>query len=202
VERSDTDEPKRSGGDVGQTQSMTFHILAVSGSLRDGSCHTALLLRAAQLAPTDISVSAPYPIAEVPFYNSDLDVPGSEPAAVLAWRAAITKADAVLLACPEYNFGPTGVLKNAWDWAVRPMGANVMTGKPYAVIGGGGKSGAANAQAYFAIGAKLGAIHVSQPPIEIASIRDHVGPNGDIHDPAIEEALVARMRALQAATAS
>jgi chromate reductase, NAD(P)H dehydrogenase (quinone) len=179
---------------------MTFHILAVSGSLRDGSCHTSLLIRAAQLAPTGSSVSTPYPIAEVPFYNSDLDVPGEEPAAVLAWRAAVAAADAVLIACPEYNFGPTGVLKNAWDWAVRPMGANVMIGKPYAVIGGGGKSGAANAQAYFAIGAKLGAVHVNEPPIEIASIRDHVGPNGDVHDPAIDDALVERLKALRNAS--
>jgi chromate reductase, NAD(P)H dehydrogenase (quinone) len=178
---------------------MTFHVLAVSGSLRIGSCHTSLLLRATQLAPADVQVSAPYPIAEVPFYNSDLDVPGQEPATVLAWRAAIAEADAVLIACPEYNFGPTGVLKNAWDWAVRPMGANVMIGKPYAVIGGGGKSGAANAQAYFAIGAKLGAVHVNEPPIEIASIRDHVGPNGEIHDAAIKKALIARLEALRAA---
>jgi NAD(P)H-dependent FMN reductase len=178
---------------------MTFHILAVSGSLRVGSCHTSLLLRAAQLAPAGTSVSAPYPIGEVPFYNSDLDVPGEEPAAVVAWRAAVATADAVLMACPEYNFGPTGVLKNAWDWAVRPMGANVTIGKPYAVIGGGGKSGAANAQAYFAIGAKLGAIHVNEPPIEIASIRDHVGPNGEVTDPAIDEALIARTQALLAA---
>jgi NAD(P)H-dependent FMN reductase len=182
---------------------MTFHILAVSGSLRDGSCHTSLLLRAAQLAPTGITVSAPYPIVEVPFYNSDLDVPGSEPAAVLAWRAAITKADAVLFASPEYNYGPTGVLKNAWDWAVRPMGAHVMVGKPYAVIGGGGKTGGAKSQEYFAImGAMLGAVAVNDPVIAIASIRDHVGPNGAVHDPAIDEALVARMVALKAAASA
>jgi chromate reductase, NAD(P)H dehydrogenase (quinone) len=180
---------------------MTFHILAVSGSLRDGSCHTSLLFRAAQLAPEGISVSAPYPIAEVPFYNSDLDVPGSEPATVRAWRAAITAADAVLFASPEYNFGPTGVLKNAWDWAVRPMGAHVMVGKPYAVIGGGGKSGAAKSQEYFTtIGAMLGAVAVNEPVIAIAGIRDHVGPHGEVRDPVIDEALVARLNALRIVT--
>jgi NAD(P)H-dependent FMN reductase len=181
---------------------MTFHILAVSGSLRDGSCHTSLLLRASQLAPAGILVSAPYPIAEVPFYNSDLDIPGEEPAAVLAWRAALTKADAVLFASPEYNLGPTGVLKNAWDWAVRPMGAHVMIGKPYAVIGGGGKTGAAKSQEYFtSVGAMLGAVAVNEPVIAIAGIRDHVGPNGEVRDAAIDEALVTRMKALRVTAA-
>jgi chromate reductase, NAD(P)H dehydrogenase (quinone) len=179
---------------------MTFHILAVSGSLRDGSCHTSLLLRAAKLAPAGTVVSEPYPIADVPFYNSDFDVPGSEPAAVLAWRGAVAAADAILIASPEYNFGPTGVLKNAWDWAVRPMGAHVMVGKPFAVIGGGGKSGGAKSQEYFAIiGAMLGAVAVNEPAIMIAGIRDHVGPNGLVHDPAIDEALVGRLTALRAA---
>jgi chromate reductase, NAD(P)H dehydrogenase (quinone) len=181
---------------------MTFHILAVSGSLRDGSCHTSLLLRAAHLAPAGVSVSAPYPIAEVPFYDSDLDIPGEEPAAVLAWRAAVAAADAVLLASPEYNFGPTGVLKNAWDWAVRPMGAHVMVGKPFAVVGGGGKTGAAKSQEYFtSVGAMLGAIAVNEPVIAIAGIRDHVGPNGEVRDAEIDDALVARLKALRAAAA-
>jgi chromate reductase, NAD(P)H dehydrogenase (quinone) len=178
---------------------MTFHVLAVSGSLRVGSCHTSLLIRAKQLAPNGVTVSDPYPIGEVPFYNSDLDVPGEEPANVVAWRGAITAADAVLFAAPEYNFGPSGVLKNAFDWAFRPMGAHVMVGKPFAVIGGGGKSGGAKSQEYFTTMAGfLGAIVLNEPAIAIASIRDHVGPDGAIHDVAIDGALIARLQALRA----
>ncbi len=56
-------------------------------------------------------------------------------AAVGALRAAIRDADAVLFATPEYNSSVPGQLKNALDWASRPIATNVLRNKPVAVVG-------------------------------------------------------------------
>ncbi len=44
-------------------------------------------------------------------------------------------ADAVLFSTPEYNASIPGALKNALDWASRPIATNAFRGKPIAVIG-------------------------------------------------------------------
>ena len=46
-------------------------------------------------------------------------------------------ADAIVVSCPEYNKGPSGVMKNALDWLSRegPGGEDVCKGKPVALIG-------------------------------------------------------------------
>jgi chromate reductase len=66
--------------------------------------------------------------------DADLDTdPAPEPAHDL--RAALAGADAVLIATPEYNHSLPGQLKNALDWASRPLPDNCLRGTPVAVIG-------------------------------------------------------------------
>ena len=44
------------------------------------------------------------------------------------------EADAVFFATPEYNSSIPGALKNALDWASRPLATNAFRNKPVAVI--------------------------------------------------------------------
>ena len=44
------------------------------------------------------------------------------------------EADAVFFATPEYNSSVPGALKNALDWASRPLATNAFRNKPVAVI--------------------------------------------------------------------
>ena len=75
-----------------------------------------------------------FDIADIPLYNGDLD--GDEkPAPVAALKRAIGEADGLLVVTPEYNYGMPGVLKNALDWASRPVPDNALRAKPAAVIG-------------------------------------------------------------------
>ncbi len=122
-------------------------ILGISGSLRSDSYNSALLAAAAELFPEDAELEAYDGLKSVPPYDEDDDVDPA-PAAVARLRDALAGADAVLFATPEYNSSIPGQLKNAVDWASRPIATNVLRNKPVAVVGAStGAFGAVWAQA-------------------------------------------------------
>jgi len=122
-------------------------VLALSGSLRSGSHNASLLRAAAELAPAGVEVELWEGLRDMPPYDQDDDVDPA-PAAVAALRDAVADADAVLIATPEYNSSVPGALKNALDWASRPLATNAFRNKPVAVIGSSaGMFGAVWAQA-------------------------------------------------------
>ncbi|WP_217134391.1 NAD(P)H-dependent oxidoreductase [Streptomyces sp. AC558_RSS880] len=114
---------------------MSVRILALVGSLRAGSHNRQLAEAAVKLAPAGAEVSLHEGLAEIPFYNEDIDVEGTVPAAAAKLREAAAGADALLLFTPEYNGTMPAVLKNAIDWLSRPYGAGAISGKPVVVIG-------------------------------------------------------------------
>ncbi len=109
-----------------------IRLLGISGSLRAASNNTKLLNAAAGLVGEAVRLDQWRDLKLVPPFSEDDE---SEPAApVQALRLAIADADALLFATPEYNGSIPGQLKNAVDWASRPYGAGVLTGKPVAVV--------------------------------------------------------------------
>jgi chromate reductase len=122
-------------------------ILAISGSLRADSLNTKLLQAAGELAGDEVEFEVWDGLKAVPPYDED-DENGAPPLAVARMRSAIAEADAVLFATPEYNASIPGQLKNALDWASRPMATNPLRNLPVAVIGASpGAFGAVWAQA-------------------------------------------------------
>lgn len=123
-----------------------IRILGISGSLRRDSYNGRLLANAAELLPAGAALELWAGLRDVPPYDQDDDVDPALPA-VAHLRQAIADADALLLATPEYNGSIPGQLKNAIDWASRPVGRNVLRNKPAAVIGASmGRFGAVWAQ--------------------------------------------------------
>ena len=121
-------------------------ILAISGSLRRDSHNTKLLRAAGELLLDDVEFEIWDGLKAVPPYDED-DDRDPAPAGVESLRDALTGADAVLFATPEYNSSVPGQLKNALDWVSRPIATNVLRNKPVAVIGAStGMSGAVWAQ--------------------------------------------------------
>ena len=110
-------------------------ILVLVGSLRSGSTNQQLAEAAVHHAPEGTTLTIFEGLTDLPFYNEDIDVEGSTPAPAVAFREALTAADAVLVVTPEYNGTIPAVLKNAVDWASRPYGASAISGKPLAAIG-------------------------------------------------------------------
>lgn len=121
-----------------------FQIVGIAGSLRRASWNRGLIRAAADEAPEGTEVVI-LDIAMLPLYNQDQD--SGDPPSVIALKDVIRLADALLIATPEYNNGMSGVLKNAIDWASRPMGTTVLRDRPVAVIGvSPGMGAAARAQ--------------------------------------------------------
>jgi chromate reductase len=124
-----------------------MRVLGIAGSLRHDSYNRKLLLAAGELLPDDVELDLFDELRAVPPYDEDDDVEPA-PAAVAQLRAAIAGADAILFATPEYNSSIPGQLKNAIDWASRPLATNVLRNKPVAVVGAStGAFGAVWAQA-------------------------------------------------------
>ncbi len=110
----------------------TLHIAGISGSLRKGSFNTALLTTVQSLLPPDVTFER-VDIGNLPLFNSDLEADGPLPV-LTGFRESLAKADALVIASPEYNFSIPGVLKNALDWASRGKDSPLQN-KPVAIMG-------------------------------------------------------------------
>lgn len=101
-------------------------ILAISGSLRAASTNRALVAALARYAPPGCRVSVYDGLGRLPIFNPD-DEGGRTPGEATALIDAVTRADGVIVSCPEYAHGVPGGLKNALDWLVSRDAA---VGKP------------------------------------------------------------------------
>jgi chromate reductase, NAD(P)H dehydrogenase (quinone) len=174
-----------------------MRVLGISGSLRRGSHNTTLLRAAGELAE---EYGAEFEVFDglkaIPPYDEDDDF-GSGPPAVARLRRAIADADAVLFATPEYNSSIPGVLKNAVDWASRPVGRNALRNKPVAVIGAStGMFGAVWAQAELRKVLGATGARVTEVELAIGHAHEHLDPAGRLVDPTQEEALRDSVRVL------
>jgi chromate reductase, NAD(P)H dehydrogenase (quinone) len=115
----------------------TPRVLLVCGSLQRASANRAALdVARTALSASGAEVSAFEDLGSIPPLNPDR---GQDPGeAVLALRAQIGAADAVLIAAPEYAGAIAGVVKNALDWIV---GSGDLYGKPVALLSAGTSGG-------------------------------------------------------------
>jgi len=109
-------------------------VLVLVGSLRADSLNRKIAETLQALAPEGVTVEIAEGLAELPFYNEDLDG-DSVPVAAAALRAQVAGADRVLAVTPEYNGTMPAVLNNAIDWLSRPYGTGAIKGKPFGVVG-------------------------------------------------------------------
>jgi NAD(P)H-dependent FMN reductase len=110
-------------------------ILCFSGSLRRRSANTAALQAALALAPTGLELVLYDGLGGLPLFNPDVEAVAVPPD-VLALREAVGRADALLIACPEYAHGVPGAFKNLLDWLV---GSLEFPGKPVALLNASGR---------------------------------------------------------------
>ncbi len=173
-----------------------MRLLAISGSLREGSYNTALARAAAELAPAGIEIDLYDGLASLPPYDGDTDAAGA-PEPVQELRRAIEAADGLLVVTPEYNGSIPGVLKNAIDWASRPHREAALWGKTVAVAGASpGAYGALWAQTDLRRVLGVAGARVIEGELAVARANEAFDEDGLLVDATLAERLAAHVERL------
>ena len=96
----------------------SFKVGYFVGSLATASINRLLAKALVRLAPPELQMTE-IPFKDLPLYSYDYDA--NYPPVATAFKNAIAAVDAVLFVTPEYNRSIPGALKNAIDWASRPV---------------------------------------------------------------------------------
>ena len=163
------------------SETRGISVLGICGSLRKASYNMAALRAAIELKPPGMTIAVA-DIAAIPLYNEDVRAQGFPPP-VETLRRQIKEVDALLFACPEYNYSMSGVLKNAIDWASRPPD-QPFAGKPAAIIGAGaGMAGTGRAQSDLRRSFVFLDIHpINKPEVLIFQAHQKFDANGALTD--------------------
>jgi chromate reductase len=157
---------------------MSTKILALSGSLREGSSNNIILQLVAEMVPPTVDFTIYSELGMIPAFD-DTD---NEP--VNQFRKMVREADGVLICTPEYAFGVPGALKNALDWTVS---TGDFDQKPVALItasSGGDKAHASLLNTLTALGSHI----VEGGTLLISFIRAKL-KDGQFSDKGTEEAV-------------
>jgi len=170
-------------------------LLGLCGSLRAESFNRKLMQAAAksfgpaQFVEGDLNL---------PLFNEDVEAQAM-PDAVIRLKEQVKTADAVVIACPEYNKAPPGVLKNALDWLSR--GGQPWTGKPVALVSAAaGRAGGERTQ--FALRLMMVPFRphlLMGPEVLVASPKDHFDESGALVTDSYQSLLDDLMGGLRAA---
>lgn len=160
-------------------------ILALSGSLREGSYNTAIIKALKKLETENISIEVYKELGALPFFNADLDNHTLEqddsPALVRKLRKKVSQADALIISTPEYAFELPGVLKNGLDWLVS---SSVIIDKPVVIISastsgtGGEKAHKRLADLMNVISGKI----VKDSSLQVAKVNKKIDAQGKVID--------------------
>src|ERR1700726_4129070 len=181
------------------SDAKAISVLGICGSLRKASFNRAALNTAIELRPAGMDVTVA-DISQIPLYNEDVRAQGFPPP-VETLRQQIKAADALLFACPEYNYSMSGVLKNAIDWASRPPD-QPFAGKPVAMISAAaGMAGGARAQYDLRRSCVFLDMHpLNKPEVLIGQAQTKFDADGNLTDEAANGFIRDMMAALAAWT--
>ena len=113
----------------------SIKLAAFCGSLRKASFNRMALNAFIERVPKGVTVET-IEIGDWPLYNADIQAQGF-PDKVQAAQKTMLAADGILIVTPEYNYGISGVLKNAIDWLSR-MTPQPFAGKTAGIMGASG----------------------------------------------------------------
>lgn len=173
-------------------------LLGIPGALRAGSTNRLLLAEARRAFGEARQTEANL---RLPLYDADLEDAQGIPPEVQTLADQIAAADAVVIATPEYNKAPPGVLKNALDWVSRTKGGP-WRDKPVAIISAaGGRAGGERSQ--FALRLMLTPFRprlLTGPEVLVADSGNAFDEDGRLTDQRYQKALSELMQALRAET--
>lgn len=171
-----------------------IRVLGMTGSLRRASTNRGLLQYARENCPPGLQMRIAE-LQDVPFYNADLQ---SKPPAVEQLLEDFAWAEALLLACPEYNYSLAPALKNALDWGSREPDNRLLKGKPAAIMGSGGGARTVRAQYHLRQVCVFLDIHpLNKPEIFCSAFSGSFAPDGRLVDEQVQERIDELLQQLQ-----
>lgn len=171
-----------------------LNVLALCGSLRRASTNRGLLRHAQAHAPAGVRITIA-DLSALPFYNADVT---DKPAAAQTLLAQAEQADALLLACPEYNFSLAPALKNALDWLSREPDNRLLAGKPAAILGAAGGMGSSRAQYHLRQVCVYLDLHLlNKPEVFANAFSGAFDDNGNLIDERLQGLVVQQLEALR-----
>src|SRR5262245_60082129 len=112
-----------------------MRILGISGSLREASTNTRLLVAATQCVPPGVEMWLTRYVSKLPLFTPDTDPASNE--VVDQWVQEMRTADGIVVSTPEYARGYPGSLKNAFDWLVN---TDAYVDKPFMLLNASARS--------------------------------------------------------------
>ena len=170
-------------------------LLGICGALRAGSTNRLLLAEARRLFGPCTWAEADL---RLPLYDGDLETAEGIPPAVQHLADQIAGADGIVIATPEYNKAPPGVLKNALDWVSRTKGGP-WRGKPVAIMSAAaGRAGGERSQ--YALRLMLTPFQprlITGPEVMVADSGNAFDTDGRLTDPRTIKGLTDLMEGLR-----
>jgi NAD(P)H-dependent FMN reductase len=154
------------------------NILAISGSLREGSSNHTILQFLGKMMPAETHYTIYDGLRDIPAFDPGIDN-GNPPAPVADLREKLSQAHGIIICTPEYAFGVPGALKNALDWTVS---SGSFSGKPTALI----TASTGGENAHEAMIKILGAIDAKLSPettLLIQFVRSKMDADSNVTDP-------------------
>lgn len=163
-------------------------ILGICGSLRKESWNLKLLKSMLAQTTEKGAETNLFDLTSVPMFHPDVEVQGI-PDEAEALRNAVLEADAIIIACPEYNGSMTATLKNAIEWLSRR--GNLLTNQIFFIIGTGpGRSGCPRMHMHASYSLESeGAYVLHQPRVLLPHVANFMDNNGNITDPEVTDLL-------------
>jgi len=165
-------------------------ILAFAGSTRKESFNKKLVKIAADAARSAGAQVTYLDLRDIPMplYDGDLETEQGIPENGKKFKAMLLAHDGLLISAPEYNSSISGVLKNAIDWASRPVSGEAplacFAGKVVTLMSAS-PGALGGLRSLVTVRSLLSNIRVIVLPDQVAVPKAHeaFGPDGKLKDP-------------------
>lgn len=148
---------------------MSFRILGINGSIREGSTADRALRFALKALERSGAQCETFDIGCLPILDGRAE--DRYPPTVSTWRATVEASDAMVLTVPSYHGAVPGGLKNALDFIDVPHAG----GKPFALIGIAAGDAEPGVTDVTRVLRHIGAV-AAVPDLVISRSSDHWGP--------------------------
>lgn len=173
--------------------------VGMCGTLQKESLNEWLLNAVGELLPADVELEITN-ISGMPLYDDSLSQDGisETPPEVEEFKAALDRAEGIVIVSPELNYAQPGGLKNAIDWALQGEDPSFLN-KPVALLGATpGVWGTVRMQQDFIpLFECLDVQPVNQPKLLIEQARENFTSKGQLKDEKAKDIIRRKLNSLK-----